>query len=530
MWVGYRSVFGVDWKEANRGPDIAADRMAAWLHGEGFSAQFDTAPGRYRMDGGAVLTVTQALEPGRFKAVRYRLKEAPRAGIHWYTSLSFTSLSRRPDKELREHGYFLIEVSARAEDSTAQIDARVRTPDLTALVLDAVTATDGPARLTTEPQLLGVRDVDSLINVLCDPGRRMPAVVAVPGDTEDPELWRERFTEATRFLPGIASLYLLDSEAGHKLNYEFEYHWTTAALRTFHRQVDPASREDAARHPVLRGDWLRDNMDAGQAILTHGIREATAAAALPETLAGLSDALFAANEQQRASTAAEHRRVHDRYVAGLAAQRGAVLSRGQGVELDPDPVRDLGLEDEALGLDPQQETGPEDAELAGSEPSPFDLLMDSFGDFPNLLVTAQSAPMRALGRHKDAATFAAKAREALAALDAYAQAAHSGDWRGGGFRHYCEDSQHGGRIYPATQVAAKESDTVRQDPKMAEQRRFRVPASVAESGYAEFWAHVKIGNSGQTAPRLHYLDDTHGTTGKVIVGYIGHHLKNTRSS
>jgi hypothetical protein len=493
MWVGYRSVFGVDWKEANRGPEIAADRMAAWLHREGYAAEFDNAPGRYRVDNGAVLTVTQAFEPGRFKAVRYRLKEPPRSGIHWYTSLSFISLSRRPDKELREHGYFLIEVSARAEESAAPIDARVRTPDLTALVLDAVTATDGPARLTTGPQLLRVRDIDSLINVLCDPGRRMPAVVAVPADGDDLDLWQERFAEATRYLPGIASLYLLDGEAGHKLNNEFEYHWTTAAIRTFHREVDPAIREDAARHPVLRGDWLRDNMDAGQAILTHGIREATAAAALPETLAGVSDALFAANEQQRAAAAEGHRRAHSLYTVDAAP---------------------------ALG----------DLELAEPEPSPFDLLVDSFGDFPNVLVTAQAAPMRALGQHKDAATFAAKAHEALAALDGYAAARRDGRWDGGGFRRYCEDSQHGGRIYPATQVAAKESDTVRQDPKMAEQRRFRVPAAVAECGYVEFWAHVKIGNSGQTAPRLHYYDDTNGKTGKVIVGYIGHHLKNTRSS
>ena len=65
---------------------------------------------------------------------------------------------------------------------------------------------------------------------------------------------------------------------------------------------------------------------------------------------------------------------------------------------------------------------------------------------------------------------------------------------------------------------------------MADQRRFRVPKSVSETGYAEFWAHVKIGSSGQVAPRLHYLDDTSGPTGCVIVGYLGHHLKNTRSS
>ena len=504
MWIGYRSVFGVDWKEANRGPDIAAGRMARWLSGEGFDGGFDAAPGRYRVGAGAVLTETEAAEPGRFKAVRYRLKEPPRAGVHWYTSLTFVSLSRRPDKELREHGYFLIEVSARGADPATPIDERVRTPDLTGLVLDAVTATDGPARLTTAPQLVTARLVDDLINVLCDPGRRMPAVVAVPGDGDDLELWRERFAEATKYLHGIASLYLLDDEAGHKLNNEFEYHWTTAALRTFQPVVDPASREDGERHPVLKGDRLEHEMDAVQAILTHRIRGATAAAPLPEPLAGVGDALFRANEQQRAD-AAESRRL----------ARAAAAAFG--------PVPALAREDGA---------GDDGAAAAGGEPepSPFDLLIDSFSDFPNLLVTAEEGPMRQLGQHKDAATFAAKAREALAALDAYVALRRAGVWDGGGFRMYCEDSRHGGRIYPATQVAAQESDTVRQDPRMAEQRRFRVPRSVSESGYAEFWAHIKIGSSGQVAPRLHYLDDTSGATGCVIVGYLGHHLKNTRSS
>jgi len=501
VWIGYRSVFGVDWKEANRGPDIAADRFAAWLSREGFDPGFDpvadSGPGRHRVGSGAVLTVTEAAEPGRFKAVRYRLKEAPRGGVHWYTSLTFVSLSRRPDKELREHGYFLIEVSARGSDPSAHIDVRVRTPDLTGLILDAVTATDGPARLTTCPQQIAVRDVDDLINVLCDPGRRMPAVVAVPGDGDRSALWRERFSEATRYLHGIASLYLLDEEAGRKLNNEFEYHWTTAALRTFHPLVDPASREDGERHPVLKGDRLEYEMDAVQAILTHRIRAATAAAPLPEPLVGVGDALFRANEEQRA-IAAESRRL-----AGVPA-----------------------------GPETSVRTAYRHADSGSGEPeqSPFDLLIDSFSDFPNLLITAEEGPMRALGQHKDAATFAAKAREALSALDGYVAARRAGAWDGGGFRSYCEDSRHGGRIYSATQVAALESDTVRQDPKMAHQRRFRVPKVVSESGYAEFWAHIKIGNSGQVAPRLHYLDDTNGPTGAVIVGYLGHHLKNTKSS
>jgi hypothetical protein len=499
VWTGYRSVFGVDWKEANRGPDVAADRVACWLAREDYEPDFDQAPGRYRVGGGAVLTVTEAVEPGCFRAVRYRLKEAPRASVHWYTSLTFVSLSRRPDKELHEHGYFLVEVSARGADPNAVIDERVRTPDLTGLMLDAVTATDGPARLTTKPQPVTARAVDDLIDVLCDPGRRLPAVVAVPGDGDDLGGWRDRFAEATRYLPGIASLYLLDEEAGHKLNGEFEYHWTTAALRTFHTRIDPASREDGERHPVLKGERLEHEMDSAQAILTHRIRAAAASAPLPAPLAGVGDALFAANQRQRVQAAALRRTA-------------------------PEPVH--WPASSVAVREPEIAT----VAAAEAEPSPFDVLIDSFGDFPNLVVTAQEAPMRALGQHKDAATFAAKAREALAALDAYVALRREGAWDGGGFRSYCEDSRHGGRIYPATQVAALESDTVRQDPRMAQQRRFRVPRSISDSGYAEFWAHIKIGNSGQVAPRLHYLDDTKGPTGSVIVGYLGHHLKNTKSS
>src|SRR5207302_11040003 len=135
-------------------------------------------------------------------------------------------------------------------------------------------------------------------------------------------------------------------EAGRKLNNEFEYHWTTAALRTFHPLVDPASREDGERHPVLKGDRLEYEMDAVQAILTHRIRAATAAAPLPEPLVGVGDALFRANEEQRA-IAAESRRL-----AGVTTGAEAVARSA-----------DHRHPDSGSG-EPEQ--------------SPFDLLTDSF--------------------------------------------------------------------------------------------------------------------------------------------------------
>jgi hypothetical protein len=41
-------------------------------------------------------------------------------------------------------------------------------------------------------------------------------------------------------------------------------------------------------------------------------------------------------------------------------------------------------------------------------------------------------------------------------------------------------------------------------------------------------AHIKIVRRGTPCPRLHFLDDAGGTTGKVYVGYISDHLPTAR--
>ncbi len=39
-------------------------------------------------------------------------------------------------------------------------------------------------------------------------------------------------------------------------------------------------------------------------------------------------------------------------------------------------------------------------------------------------------------------------------------------------------------------------------------------------------AHIKIEQGGYPAPRIHFHDDTGGSTGKVHIGYFGVHLGN----
>lgn len=84
--------------------------------------------------------------------------------------------------------------------------------------------------------------------------------------------------------------------------------------------------------------------------------------------------------------------------------------------------------------------------------------------------------------------------------------------------------------YPASGVTPRhvvlgESEVVRTQSELRGIRTFPTPM-----GERFFQEHVRIGSSGAPpAPRLHYYDAT-VEIGKVLVGYVGPHLKNTRTN
>lgn len=57
-----------------------------------------------------------------------------------------------------------------------------------------------------------------------------------------------------------------------------------------------------------------------------------------------------------------------------------------------------------------------------------------------------------------------------------------------------------------------------------DQRVFAVPFDVDPSGSKAMEAHFKLGRLGMKSPRLHFWDDV-GTSGQIVVGYIGAHLR-----
>lgn len=112
--------------------------------------------------------------------------------------------------------------------------------------------------------------------------------------------------------------------------------------------------------------------------------------------------------------------------------------------------------------------------------------------------------------------------EALEALEAYAQFKADAGFAGD-FLAYCESAPSGASSVEPERVARHESRTVTQDTTLQRQRIFPVPAEVDPSGSVFMRDHVKLARTG-SAPRLHFFDDTRGTTGKIHVGYIGPHL------
>ncbi|THV25950.1 hypothetical protein [Glycomyces paridis] len=125
--------------------------------------------------------------------------------------------------------------------------------------------------------------------------------------------------------------------------------------------------------------------------------------------------------------------------------------------------------------------------------------------------------------------WAGRAWDALRALDAYAAARAEGRFPGG-FYDWCARPLPGAPVITPTMVSMKESDSVTGNPKYHRARIFRVPAEIDPSGRVFMASHIKLQQIGSPAPRMHFLDDAGGPTGKVWIGYLGDHLPNTRTN
>ena len=143
---------------------------------------------------------------------------------------------------------------------------------------------------------------------------------------------------------------------------------------------------------------------------------------------------------------------------------------------------------------------------------------------PNLSISPEAFEnSRVLDESPMASVWAKSSWEGLCALHDYVKAKNDGQFSGN-FLSYCSDTPPGYRNVAPNKVALKESESTMNSPAKRRAREFSVPTTVSSDGSQLMEPHIKVFLVGADVPRMHFYDDTTGSTKKIIVGYLGKHL------
>jgi hypothetical protein len=543
----YRSVFHSPMPPAEAYV-AARDEMRAWLRSKEYDlTKFDN--GDPRIGPGTVLLHNAANSADGSQTWRWQLRESRDDGA-WLSSL----VVRAPAEPLEMAAtWFWVEVEFAPEDQAPESELSVRAgvPRLARGLLSRVESHDSLALLTNEPALVNREGVDDLIDVLCDPERRLPTVVASAHPDLDFEEWRSVVGRVTWFVPGLASIYLLDplgTTAFEEAIGRSHAVWG-GALRTYLPDVDPAVAAEALRHRVLSAMRILADPNRAAGILSALPRRLASEAPLPGPLAGVNRILLTQTSGFPASSDLEAMRsqvgalIEERELAlDLAedqeARANAFFEQRESAlaELVEREQRVLDLENAVRSLRNRLVAGgrASEAYLPADEPTPppatFAELLDWVEtDLASVKFTGNPQSLFALDRRPESSTWVRSSWEVFRALQAYADAKTAVTFSGD-FKMWCEDPPSGSYAIPAGKVVRDESETVRNNAKWRREREFSVPADVDPSRRVFMGAHIRIGASasGQISPRLYFHDAT-AKTGKIYIGYLGRHLTNTRS-
>lgn len=97
----------------------------------------------------------------------------------------------------------------------------------------------------------------------------------------------------------------------------------------------------------------------------------------------------------------------------------------------------------------------------------------------------------------------------------------------GGLREFLKaESVQGYVHFSPERFRQTESELVKNNRKMADERNFHVSPQVDSSGRRKMFTHIEVQTKGSTSPRI-YLEDRVNDLGAVVIGYIGKHLTNS---
>ncbi|MEV4615586.1 hypothetical protein AB0K43_23790 [Kitasatospora sp. NPDC049258] len=496
---------------------------------------------------------------GKIPGARYSRRRLRTPAAHGIDQLTLTvaSADERPC-------WLRLEAEHLPTGSGVRTASRVPVPELARSLLPLLDATDGPVTLSAQPRVIARTEVDALIDELCDPERRLPVVVASVPPAVAMDTWlAEVVHPLLRHLTGLASLQVLGHAALPLFNVALEYHKVYGgAVRTYLPEVDPASRYDGARHPVMPRHRIDEDVRRAAALLAREPRRFAAELPLPDLLAAVPVLQPPAEPRPQhprpAGAGSGPARGTERGTAPGGADRCERQSRADELErirrsldhsrrrearllADTDQqdavLRHVSAQVRALATRLCTVAGPGAVDQAGlaadvradqdGAPASFGELVCRFEEFPLLEFTGDEKETLALDGQCDGSGWAKLTWEGLTALQEYAAAAVRGQ-AGGDFKQWCEHTPAGCHHFPPRKAVRGESRTVASHAKWKRQRMLPVPACVDSSRRAFMGAHLRIGGGG-TAPRVHYLDDC-SRSGRIYVGYIGLHLTNTRTN
>ena len=543
----YRSIFHTPLAPADAFR-AARDEMRSWLRGKAYDLEaFDR--GDPRVGAGAVLLRSAANSADGTQTERWQLRESADDGA-WVSSLTVHAPADSPSSAAT---WFWVEIEFAPKNRSQQPlrATRAGVPRLARGLLSAVSAFDSLAMVTDEPMVIGLERSEELIDVLCDPDRRLPAVVASAHPSVSFEEWKKTIGRVMWYLPGLASIYILDplgTQAFNEAIGRTHAVWG-GAVRTYMPEVDPAVVEDSLRHRVLSAARIEANPGRAAGIMTVLPRRLAAEAPLPAPLAGVNRTLLTRAPGTPDTADTEGLRSQ---VTLLASERDIALNLAEEQEQRANALFaqresalvELGeLEQRLLYLDSQVRAlrrhlvaagRPEVAflpvEAPAAPPATFAELLDWLeSDLSRTMFTGDIAEPLNLDQSPEASTWVRSSWEVLRALQAYADARVADEFSGD-FKMWCENPPPGAYAIPGGKVARDESETVRNNPKFRREREFPVPPGMDESCRLFMGAHIRIGASsaGQVSPRL-YFHDAVARNGVIYIGYLGRHLTNTRS-
>ncbi|MEU1850820.1 hypothetical protein ABZ499_16475 [Streptomyces sp. NPDC019990] len=542
---GYRMVVSTELNYV-KACGIAERQLLEWIRGKGYDPS-GLDEGRTEIAPHA--TLDRDSESGRKGAYsRWRMRETPSSASGTWQS---TLIVRSGLEEDGGRTWVQIDIEhqpAREGD----VPKRAKTPNIARSLLDALEARDAHADVASAPVFIEAEDVDDAIEELCDSNRRLPVVIATVPYGKDPDDWSRSVVEPLfHCLHGLAVLYVLTPEAQAKFNAALEYHPVFGGgVRTYLPGIDPAWKPDAQRHPVMSRRTIEADPRRAASTLAALPQRLSSRQPLPAALLSIprqrtrprsasdgtdvaelrSDnaALTALLDEAERAEAIRVNEINDLYAELAKADQASNELRGENEELYDKAqesqrlIRFLREQLQEAGKFTVAHTSAVAADI--TYPTTFSELLDRLDELSGISFTGNPKTTRSLDS-QSVDNWLYVAWDGLLALDHFARSSADGA-ASGDFLSWCKSDASSAFPFPAAKVAMRESDTVARKPKLRAERMLPVPEAVDPEGRVFMQAHLKIGGGNTIAPRLHFYDDC-PRSGKVYVGHLGPHLRNT---